>query len=298
MHTEESKLDEQIGSVNNLLAQSRQEAPFIHGSKEIQLHADGLVTRPGEEKAKLYPLDQESITVKIRAGKFTLEHILRRPTLLQLNEREKELSVQTEEVVPGENRLINDDEESNAKLWDKLIIAVKGYQYDGVAADIWLQWTPTIAATLGELIPDTHKSEAVRGLYQTKFEIERPKDEEEQGFALGATTHTIIQKIGAFEIRHYLTAPKEGQRREARKKFSETRYMGNAGNFRTKVLTYLQPYVDFYDKLFMGIGGATLGGMCYGHISQRADFLAAIDPIYKRGAIDALMKSYNVALSD
>lgn len=246
-----------------------------------------------EEPPKLYPLDQTELTVAIQVSgrDLTLWHKLRKPTLAELVERDQQTPFETEEVSSSEDRLNVDDEGPNGRLWDKIALSVKGYRGDGLAVNEWGAVTPSVIA----MIPAGHKSAAIRGLYQTQFEIER---DEEEGFALGANTFTIRQTFGEYVIRHVFRAPTEAERREFRRSANETRFARGSRKIRTKVLTNLKAYVELYDSLFVAIDRATINGAMFIDRGQVAAFLQAIDPVWKRGAVDCLMRSFEASLSD
>lgn len=244
------------------------------------------------EEPKLFPLDQAEFEVAISTPNLTLRHRLRKPTLAELIERDQQTPYETEEVSSGEDRLNIDDEGPNAKLWDKIAVSVTGYRGHGLVVNQWGEITAEIAA----LIPSGHKSAAIRGLYQASFEIEQA--DEEEGFALGGGYYPLKQTFGAYEIRHNLRAPTEAERRDFRRKASETRFARGSRKIKTKLLTNLKAYVALYDALFVSIDRAVISGEPFSHSGQRQAFLDAIDPIWKRGAVDCLMRSFEASLSD
>ncbi|MCI0391665.1 MAG: hypothetical protein MOB07_23215 [Acidobacteria bacterium] len=266
-----------------------------HASKTIQLHVDGSVTdhgqAPTDDGPKLYPLDQNTIDVKIFVAPDVMIHTLRRPNLGELIERDAQTPYETEEISQAENRFRADDETANARLWDKIALNVKGYRLREYKADQLIVVTPDVA----DLIPDGHKSAAFRGLYETKFELER---DEGEGFVLGKTSYTVKQIFQAYEIRHHFRTPAESERREFRNRKDETRFATGSRKIKTKMLTHLKAYVELYDKLFVAIDRATINDEIFTDRGQAAAFLKAIDPIWKRGAVNCLMSSFEASLGD
>jgi hypothetical protein len=250
----------EIDKINNLITQSR-----------------------AEDSPKLYPLDQTEITIAISTGNLTLYHKLRRPTLAELVERDQQTPFETEEVSSGEDRLNVDDEGPNSRLWDKVAIAVKGYRAEALAVNDWNAITPNILA----LMPIGHKSQAIRGLYQTQFDLEQ---EEGEGFALGATSYIVKQTLGDYTMRHVFRAPTEAERRDFKRRANETRFARGTRKVRTKVLTNLRAYTELYDKLYEAIDGVSADGV--------TDYRPLIDPMFKRGAVDCVMRSFEASLSD
>jgi hypothetical protein len=179
-----------------------------------------------------------------------------------------------------------DDEAANARLWDKIAVAVKGYRGIDMDPNEWTDVTPQIAG----LIPAGHKSPAIRGLYQTNFELEQ---EEEEGFALEAVSYIVKQTFGDYVIRHVFRAPTEAERRDFRRRANETRFARGSRKIRTKILTNLKAYVELYDKLFQWVEGVEIADKA--PVAERSRL---VDPIWKRGAVDCLMRSFEASLSD
>lgn len=254
----------------------------------------------GEPEQKLYPLDQRERIFAIEAtGRnrtLTLYHKLRLPELGELVERDQQTPFETEEISSGEDRMTIDDEGANVRLWDKTCLQVRGYRFGKNKADEWI----TVTSELAAQIPPGHKAAAMRGLDQVKFELE---DDEEEGFALGATTYVVRQTFGEYVIRHFLRAPTEAQRREFRRKATETRFARGSRKIRTKVMTHIRVFADLYDNLLFDIDGVTVGGdpMNNGAMADgtlRGLCLPLIDATWKRGAVDCLMRSLEASLSD
>lgn len=252
-----------------------------------------------------YPLDQQEITVNIKAGGQVLSHKLTRPTLAQLIEREERTPIQsvsvsdTEEAIAGDS----DDETANAKLWDEIATEVKGYRLASEPAEAVNNWRTT--AELKKYIPPSHKSGAVRAMYQSSVEMEK---DEGEGFTLGEQEWTIKQTFGdpdfpAYLIRHVLRTPTEGERREFKRKATEVRFGKGSRKQTTKVLTKLKAYVEMYDLLIVSISGATMNGQTWEsyhapNVAGLGGFVAAVDPVFKRQIVDCLMKEFDARVSD
>ena len=79
-----------------------------------------------------YPFDADPIIVSFNArpGSDTpviISHKFRKPTLMELVARDREVNLEIVEISTREEQIVNDDESANARLWDKLIVGVKGY---------------------------------------------------------------------------------------------------------------------------------------------------------------------------
>lgn len=248
-----------------------------------------------------YPLDQTEITVNIVAAGQTLSHKLARPTLDQLLTRESRTSIQSQSISETEEVIkdAGDDEAANAKLWDEIAIEVKGYRMASEPAEIVNQWKSV--AELKNYIPISHKSGAIRAMYQSAVSVIR--DPEEFGFTLGAQEWKISQTFGdpdlpSFVITYVLRTPTEGERRDFRRKATEVRFGKGTRNQTTKVLTKLRAYVEMYDLLFVSIDGATVDDHPYQSEGQRGPFLEMIDPMFKRQVVDCLMKEFDARVRD
>jgi hypothetical protein len=257
--------------------------------------AKAVLTEP---ERKLYPLDQleRTVAIEVPSRNLTILHKLRRATIGELIERDTQTPFETEEINTSEDRMSIDDVEPNARLWDKTGLEVKGYRYESYKADDWIPVTSELAAQ----IPSGHKATAIRSLYQMTFELEM---DEEAGFALGASTFVIKQTFGDYVIRHFLRAPTEAERREFRRKATETRFTRGSRKVRTKVVSHLRIYADLYDKAMTDIDGVAVddapinnGSMAVS--GNRALCLELMDAAWKRGVIDCLMRSLEASMSD
>ena len=262
------------------------------------------------EPIALYPLDRAEFTIEIKAGKHTLRHKLRKPTLSELIERENDSFYETEAVSDSEEKVNAEDEAANGRLWNKIAVSVQGYKLhrdDPTPQDAFVAVSDQYRAA----IPASHKATAVRGLYQFTTEIETTGDED--GFVLSGDTWTIKQTIGgaddpAYIIRHILNTPTEAQRREFRRKASDVRFSKGSKRIKTKVVTHLRAHVELYDALMQGVEGVTVENGAHFNAMEsgsnikptiRHDALKGlIDPIWKRSVIDTLMREFEAGLSD
>lgn len=249
--------------------------------------ATGIATAQREPSIPLYPLDQAEIEVRITAGNKTLCHKLRKPTLAQLMEREAQIRYESEAISNEEERINSDDEAANARLWDALAASVKGYRLgktDTQPVDAWRN----VDEALKTAIPAAHKSTAVRSMYAFVCEVERDEDE---GFTLGDAEWTVRQVFGdvdnpAYIVRHILRTPTESERRAFRQKSAQVSFTKGSRKQKTRIATNLKAYVELYDALTLGLDGVTGGGS------------DSLDPLWKRAAIDCLMRSFDASLSD
>lgn len=257
------------------------------------------------ETTPLYPLDQKEIEVAIVAGKRTLGHKLTRPTLAQLVEREGQIHYESESISDSEERINSDDEPANARLWDACVVSVRGYRLgraDTHPVEMWREMTPELKAA----IPSAHKAAAIRGLYQSACEIER--DDEDEGFTLGADAWTIKQVFGdpdapQFVIRHVMRTPAESERREFKRRAAQISFSKGQKRQKTRVTTNLKAHVELYDALLTELQGVNFDGQTWETFTakikdQMGAMVSAVDPIWKRQVIDCLMRSFEASAQD
>src|SRR5262249_61941124 len=84
-------------------------------------------------ETNLYAFDADSFEVAFNArpnaeNPAVVYHRLRKPTLAELIEREGQIKYELVEVNQREEEIRTDDETATARLWDKLILAVKAYR--------------------------------------------------------------------------------------------------------------------------------------------------------------------------
>jgi hypothetical protein len=255
---------------------------------------DTLITESqsqAEEAPRLFPLDQSEATVEIDVigedFKLTLGHRIKWPSLGALIEREQQTPVKTQILGPGKIKYQNDNGvTANSLLWDKFRSQVKGYEWNGADPDQWIDVSDELAAQ----IPSEHKSEAIVGLFVAQFEVERPKG---KGYVLGAQIYRVKQTYGPYTIWHVFSKPSDRDRRDLARKSRETHGQPAAVKAKNEIFTNLKPYVELYDKLFLRLEGVT--GADPSMIAQRKDLVNAI---WKQGAINELMESFEVSRRD
>jgi hypothetical protein len=263
-------MSEAIGKLENLITASQAQA---------------------EASPLLFPLAQEVIVREIEVvygedERVTLYHKIKWPTLGALIERQKQTPYKSEVLGAGKIRAQNDDGvAANAKLWDKFRSQVRGYEWNGLDPDQWVDVSDELAAE----IPSEHKSEAIVGLFASNFEIERPKG---KGYVLGAVSYRVKQTYGPYTIWHVFNKPAEKDRRDLARKSRETHGTPGAIKGKSEVFTNLKPYVEMYDKIFDHLEGVTGEDP---DIASRKDLISGV---WKLGAIDALMESFEASRRD
>src|SRR5262245_45648394 len=117
----------------------------------------------------LYAFDADSFEVAFNARPTSenpaiVYHRLRKPGLAELIEREGQINYWRVEISHREDEIRIDDETANARLWDKIVLAVKGYSRDGD----WRELTAEEKAAMKH----GHKVTAIRALYSGSCQIE------------------------------------------------------------------------------------------------------------------------------
>ena len=263
-------MSEAIGRIENLITASQAQA---------------------EASPLLFPLEQKEIVREIEViygedERVTLYHKIKWPTLDKLIERQKQTPYKSEVLGGGRVRAQNDDGvAANAWLWDEFRSQVKGYEWNGLDPDQWVD----VSAELAAEIPSEHKSEAIVGLFASQFEVERPKG---KGFVLGAVTYRVKQTYGPYTIWHVFNKPSEKDRRDLARKSRETHGQPGAIKGKSEVFTNLKPYCELYDRIFDHLEGVTGEDP---NIAHRKDLISGL---WKLGAIDELMESFEASRRD
>jgi hypothetical protein len=141
---------------------------------------------------------------------------------------------------------------------------------------------------------------AIRALYAGSCEIEGDED----SVSIGADTWTIRQNIGTddenpdYVVRHILREPTEAERQKFKASASRTSYVTGAKKMRVRVKTNLKAHADLYDALIVAIDHATVADRPFLGAENRSQFIAAIDPMWKRQIIQCLMSALEAQLSD
>lgn len=246
--------------------------------------------------ATLFAFDENEHEVSFNArpnaeNPTIVYHRLRKPTLAELIEREQQINYELVEVNSREEEIRADEDVANARLWDKIILAVKGYR----GIDDWYEPTAEEKAAMRP----GHKIMSIRALYAGDYKIEGDED----GVSIGADLWTVRQEIGPnadapdYVVRHQLREPTEAERIKFKRNSSATSYVKGAKKTQVRVRANLKAYVELYDALIEFVSNATVGGKEFGGNNANA-FLAAIDPMWKRQVIQCLMNNLEAQLSD
>jgi hypothetical protein len=255
-----------------------------------------------EQKKPIFEFnaDEYAITINVTPTAdepFYTTHIVRKPTFDELQKREEKLVHEYREVAKREEEVDINDEAANAYLYDQIIRAVEHYDL-GDGAD------PAERREVGEdlraLIPVAHKAAVVKGLYFGTARIET--DPAMKGFRLGGVRELRVrQEIGPREqvapVVHVLREPGESERAKYRNQSTQLRAVKGSRQSRSKIVQKLRPAVELYDALIVRVEGATVGGRTFDE-AGREQFVAQIDALWKRQAVETVLASFEAELRD
>ena len=252
---------------------------------------------------ELYAFDAEFIEVAFNArpnaeAPQIVRHRLRKPTVAELLEREQQIKYDLVEISSREDEIQSDDEIANARLWDKIAVAVKDYRG---ASD----WRDLTAEDKAAMRPG-HKTAAIRTMYASECAIEGEGDE---GVSIGGDMWWVRQSIGVnkdaptFIIRHRLREPTEAERTKFKRSASSTSYVKGAKKAQVRVKTNLRAFIELYDALIQTVYGGTVDGREWGDLftptgERTRELFTAMDPIFKRQVLQCLMSELEAQLSD
>lgn len=243
-----------------------------------------------------YPFDAPFVEVQINArpggeSPVIVSHKLRKPTLNELLDREKAISLEIVDNGNREEQIVTDDEIATCDLWNKIVLEVKGYK--GISDYRGLTDSEKQSMRSG------HKKTAVLAMYAGSAQVVGDEDE----VTLGANFWTIRQMVGPdqekplYTVDHVLREPTESERAKFKRTASKISFVRGAKRPRTKIGADLKAYVEMYDALVTEIEGGSVDDKSF-HTSDRGRFLAAIDPTWKRLVVQTLMNALEASLLD
>ena len=237
-----------------------------------------------EELKTGYDWNQTEFALRFNGGTAAkpayVTHILERPTLVQLQEREK-LAAMESVSASGGDEIETDNIKADLTLWRAIVRRVSGYKAPGIDPAIETQ----VGQELADRLPAAHKLRAIQMLTATECEIEREEANADEYFDLGAETVRVVQTIHGCKVVHELRNPNDKEYAAFKPvKVSTTKAGKQTG---TRIQGNLRAFVELYDKLIQTVDG------------EAATFkLRTIDPLSKRAVINCLLDAYNVTAQD
>ncbi len=254
-------------------------------------HIEETATEETKPTNKAYPMDMNPIEVKVNIYP-TLEkahyttHTFRKPTFEEEEARERTMPLITSDAGKVEgadaSSMTIDDEPANVALYDKIIQSVSGYALqkgekpskEALSMDTMIE-TPDGAKSIKELIPVSHKSTAISGMFTSKFDIDVPETEEFSFTLGGGREWRIKHEIGGgekredgtlspadFTLYHTLREPTEMERKKFRTRAVAALTLRNpkTGQVTERRSTNLKVMKELYDALILSVEGATIEG--------------------------------------
>lgn len=293
---------------------------------EEQLIADEPVTEKSVKPSTDYPMDTNPIKIKINVvpsmeKPFYVTHVMRKPSFNEEEARERKSPLITSEAgkIDGKDAssMSIDDEPANVELYDKIILGVIGYGLkpgdkageDEVSPDTTVE-TPKGTKTVRELIPDSHKSTAISGMFTSSFEVE--VEEQEFVFALGGSRDwKVRQDIGGkvkredgtlsppdYQVFYTFREPSELDRKKYRTKAVQAVNLrdGKTNAITERRSTNLTIMRELFDSLIESVEGATVEGKPI-KVSDK-NHIDAIPATFKKGTMIRLFNFLEADLSN
>ena len=139
----------------------------------------------------------------------------------------------------------------------------------------------------------THKSRVILGLYTDETE-----PVEDDGFSLDTLrVRETFGTVAKSEVIHTLRLPTEAERIKFKARLTQTQFTRGARKRHETIRSDLKSFIAFYDLLLLDIQGGTVDGLPF-TTARRAQFLAAIDPMWKRSVVQSLVNSLEANLRD
>ncbi len=241
---------------------------------ELDSKQPGAVNAPASLPVGAYKLDWQETEIDFGKGR---SHTLRRPTVEEVLDREKELQTEIPVGRDGSYQLPDPtaNEANDAKLFDKIVIASAGYPGD---------------------VPEQHKATAIAGLYQREIYVDEDHD-------LNQEEIPVLEEIGSgdepdFTVLHLMRMPAEGELKLYRRKSTGGEIKpGKRGRQIFKTSSNLKTAMSFYQQWLLRVDGATVDGQTYSD-ENRPAFLAHVDPLIQRQVVNAVVEAVTAKLSD
>jgi len=277
-----------------------------------------------EEKAGVYQMDLDPFKIKINAfasadKQQELVHILRKPTFGEEEARERMMPLIISDAgkIDGAeaSSMSLDDEPANVRMYDKIAISVQGYALErgSKPTDEEIDVNTTLSVegeekTVRELIPASHKSAVITGLYPASYEVDFGG--EEFYFALGGGREwKVRQEIGGkykredatlappdYTVYYVFREPTQEERKKFRNQAISALTLRTTSGNKDRRSTNLKVVSDLFDALIQTIEGATIAGTSIDVRDKK--HLALIPATFKKGAVIRLMNFLEADLSD
>jgi hypothetical protein len=262
----------------------------------------------------VYQMDLDPFKVKINIfsnadKKHEVTHILRKPTFAEEEARERMMPLIISDAgkIDGAeaSSMSLDDEPANVRLYDKIAVSVNGYALkrgekpskEDVNVDTIVEGETAVR----DLIPPSHKSAAINGLYPSSYEVDF--GDEEFYFALGGGREwKVRQEIGGkfkredgtlspadYTVYYIFREPTQEERKKFRTQAISAVTLRTTSGNKDRRSTNLKVVSDLFDA-------ATIGGTDIDVRDKKQ--LEKIPATFKKGAVIRLMNFLEADLSD
>jgi hypothetical protein len=289
---------------------------------ELANTIDNSVTGDSIPATASFPLDVTKVEVDIDVStspkvQKILTARMTRPEKGDLVKREAMTVTEIVEATATEEKIDSDEERGNAWLFDRIVTEIKGVRLPGEPERAAEEFRPADENILG-LLPDSWKSKFVTGMYsKVKAEI---FEAEEIGVLIGGSAAIPVDlrfgdEDNPFQvIRFDVPEPQETERRKYQKDSVELRQPKGSTKSRNRIVMHLDASIKYFDLLMRRPEAdirsmdeatrVTVTDVTFEQAKRSANpyaldqFLAAIDPIYKRMVVNEAMSKYNAKVSD
>lgn len=260
----------------------------LDAKKEVvEMPTEIAETSAESTDSKDYPMDMNPIKVQINAvpsleNPSYVTHTMRKPSFVEEEARERNMPLLTSDAgkIDGSeaSSMTIDDEPANKEMYDKLVISVSGYALkpgdkasEEVSPDTLID-TKNGQAKVRDLIPSSHKSTVINGMFPSSFEVD--VDDQEYVFALGGGREwRIKQELGGkakrddgtlsppdYTIFYTFREPTELERKKFRTKAVSAVTLRNpkTNAITERRSTNLGVMRELFDALVINIEGATI----------------------------------------
>ncbi len=276
------------------------------------------------QENSVYQMDNDPIKIKINVfasadKKQEVTHTVRKPTFAEEEARERMMPLIISDAgkIDGAeaSSMSLDDEPANVRLYDKIALTVNGYALERgskpTGEDVSVDTELTVdgeAKKVKDLIPPSHKSAVVTGLYPASYEVDF--GDEEFYFALGGGREwKVRQEIGGkfkredgtlapadYEIYYIFREPTQEERKKFRNNAISALTLKTTSGNKDRRSTNLKVVNDLFDALIQTIEGAEIGGNTIDVRDKKS--LSLIPATFKKGALIRLMNFLEADLSD
>lgn len=293
--------------------------------QKSEVTSEGAVTaKEATHEKSEFQMDADPIRIRINIfpsaeKKQEVTHSLKRPSFAELEARERMMPLIISDAgkVDGAeaSSMSLDDEPANIRLYDKIAISVNGYALEKGQKPGTDEVDISTSLMVGgeekkilDLIPPSHKSAVINGLYPASYEVDFGG--EEFYFALGGGREwKVRQEIGGkfkredgtlspadYTVYYIFREPTQEERRKFRSQAISAITLKTTSGNKDRRSTNLKVVSELFDALIQTIEGATINDTSIDVRDKKS--LSLIPATFKKGCIIRLMNFLEADLSD